>query len=71
MCQQQTKKAATFDAVWRFSGHHTHSYVSGSDVKKIADVGFIMMESSKEGVYCGVVFQNIELIALSDEKQFQ
>jgi hypothetical protein len=30
-----------------------------------------MMESSKEGVYCGVVFQNIELIALSDEKQFQ
>jgi hypothetical protein len=32
-CQQQTKKAATFDAVRRFSGHHTHPYVSGSYVK--------------------------------------
>jgi hypothetical protein len=34
-CQQQTKKAATFDAVWRFGGHHTHPYVSGSDVKNV------------------------------------
>jgi hypothetical protein len=35
ICQQQTKKAATFDAVWRFGGHHTHPYVSGSDVKNV------------------------------------
>jgi hypothetical protein len=32
---RQTKKAATFDAVWRFGGHHTHPYVSGSDVKNV------------------------------------
>jgi hypothetical protein len=27
------RKAAKFDADWRFSGHHTHPYVSGSDMK--------------------------------------
>jgi len=30
--QQQTKKAATFEAIWRTP---THPYVSGSDVKNV------------------------------------
>jgi hypothetical protein len=32
--KSRPRKAATFDAVWRFSGHHTHPYVSGSDMKE-------------------------------------
>jgi hypothetical protein len=38
-CQKQTKKAATFDAVWRFSEHHTHPYVSGFDMKNLRPLG--------------------------------
>ena len=72
ICQKQTKKAATFDAVWRFSEHHTHPYVSGSDMKNVVwDRWPHHDESSKERAYCGVVVQKIELTALSDEKQFQ
>jgi hypothetical protein len=57
LCQEQTKKAATFDAVWRFGGH---PYVSGSDVKKSSENGLTMMESSKKRAYCGVALQNID-----------
>ena len=35
ICQKQTKKAATFDAVWRFVEHHADPYVSGSDMKNV------------------------------------
>jgi hypothetical protein len=33
--QKQTRNAATFDTVWRFSEHHTNPYVSGSDVSNV------------------------------------
>jgi len=56
--QQRTKKPATFDAVWRFSEHHTHSYVSGSDMKNVWDPWPHHDESSKGRAYCGVVVQN-------------
>ena len=56
--QQQTKKAATFDAVWRFGGHHTHPYVSGSDMKNVVwttDVSLTIMEGTKESAYTAVL----------------
>src|SRR5205085_3706426 len=56
--QKQTKKAATFDAVWRFSEHHTHPYVRGSDMKNVWDRWPHHDESSKGRAYCGVVVQN-------------
>src|SRR5437588_4617732 len=56
--QKQTKKAATFDAVWRFSEHHAHPYVSGSDMKNVWDRWPHHDESSKGRAYCGVVVQN-------------
>ena len=31
--KRRLRKAARFDADWRFGGHHTDSYVSGSDMK--------------------------------------
>jgi hypothetical protein len=56
LCQKQTKKAATFDAVWRFSEHHTDPYVSGSDMKNVVrDCWPHHDEISKERAYCGVV----------------
>jgi len=33
--KSRLRKALTFDAVGRFSGHHTHPYVSGSDMKNV------------------------------------
>jgi hypothetical protein len=67
-CQKQTKKAATFDAVWRFSEHHTDPYVSGSDMKNVVwDRWPHHDETSKEKAYCG----SGGLTALSDENQFQ
>jgi hypothetical protein len=55
-CQKQTKKARTFDAVWRFSEHHTHPYVSGSDMKNVVwDRWPHHDETSKERAYCEVV----------------
>jgi hypothetical protein len=52
--QKQTKKAATFDAVWRFSEHHTDPYVSGSDMKNVVwDRWPHHDETSKEKAYCG------------------
>jgi len=71
-CQKQTKKAATFDAVWRFSEHHTGPYVSGSDMKNVVwDRWPHHDETSKEGVLWEWWFQKMKLTALSDENQFQ
>jgi hypothetical protein len=55
-CQEQTKKATTFDAVWRFSEHHIDPYVSGSDMKNVVwDRWPHHDETSKERAYCGMV----------------
>jgi hypothetical protein len=72
-CQKQTKKAATFDAVWRFSEHHTDRYVSGSDMKNVVwDRWPHHDETSKERAYCGSGgFKKLKLTALSDENEFQ
>jgi hypothetical protein len=71
--QKQTKKAATFDIVWRFSEHHTDPYVSGSDMKNVVwDRWPHHDETSKERAYCGSGgFKKLKLTALSDENQFQ
>jgi hypothetical protein len=73
MCQIETKKAATFDAVWRFSEQHTDSYVSGSDMKNVVwDRWPHHDETSKrEGVLWSVGFKKLKLTALSDENPFQ
>jgi hypothetical protein len=54
------------------SEHHTHPYVSGSDMKNVVwDRWPHHDERFKEKAYCGVVVQKIELTAPSDEMQFQ
>jgi hypothetical protein len=65
-CQKQTKKAATFDAVWRFSERYADPYVSDSDLKNIFwDLWPHHDETSKERAYCGVVVsKKLKLTAL-------
>ena len=50
-CRGGPRKAATLDAVRRLGGHHTHPYVSGSDMKNVvsaADTGLATVESPEE-----------------------